>query len=146
MSATGTLRTFLMNGGAASGAAAWGTTPLVPIKDYSDLEGTPNMIDVTTLSDSMTQQVPGVKQADAWEFMCNYDKTDYTTLKALEGVENHYAVWFGGTEAGGVVTPTGDLGKVAVTGYLSVGITGSGVDEAREMKVTIAKTSTPVVS
>ena len=134
--ASTTKDTLLLDGGVASGAANF-STALAPIKDYSDLDGTPNMVDITTLSDSVAQQLPGVKSAGAWEFTLNFDKTLYGTLKALEGIEHHYAVWFG---------TDGSLGKVACKGRLSVGITGAGVDAAREMKVTIARSSAPVLS
>jgi len=128
--------TYLLDGGVASSAASF-STPLVAIKDYSDLDGTPNMVDITTLSDAVAQQIPGVKSAGAWEFTCNYDKTEYTALKLLEGVEHHYAVWFGST---------GTLGKISCTGILSIGITGAGVDAPREMKITIARSSDPVLA
>lgn len=134
--ATTTKNTYLMDGGVASGTATY-STPLVEIKDYSDLDGTPNMVDVTTLSDTVAQQIPGVKSASAWEFTCNYDKTNYSALKLLEGVEHHFAVWFGAT---------GTEGKISCTGFLSIGLLGGGVDAAREMKITIARTSDPVLA
>lgn len=31
-------------------------------------------------------------------FNANYDHTEYKALKALEGKNEEYAVWFGGTE------------------------------------------------
>ena len=134
--ASTTKDTYLYDGGVASGTATY-TTPLVPIKDYSDLDGTPNMVDITTLSDSVVQQLPGVKSAGAWEFTCNFDKALYTALKLLEGAEHWYAVWFGAT---------GAEGKVSCKGRLSVAIVGAGVDAAREMKVTIARSSDPVLA
>lgn len=134
--ASTTKDTYLLDGGVASGTATF-STPLVAIKDYSDLDGTPNMVDITTLSDSVAQQIPGVKSAGAWEFTCNFDKTDYTALKMLEGIEHHYAVWFGST---------GTEGKVSCTGILSVALMGAGVDAPREMKISIARTSDPVLA
>ena len=87
---------------------------------------------------SSEHYIPGIQSNDALEFTCNYTKADYTTLKALEGTVGSYAVWFGGTEAGGVVTPDGSNGKYKFDGELSVHITGGGVNEVVGMTVSIA--------
>ena len=62
-------------------------------------------------------------------------------VKAKEGTEADYAVWFGGTETGGAVTPTGSDGKFSFKGQLSVYPTGGGVNEVVGMNITIAPTS-----
>ena len=116
---------------------------LIDIKDFPDLGGSPELLETTTLSDKMQTYIPGIQSLDALEFTANYTKTDYTTLKALEGEENEYAVWFGGTESGGVVTPTGTDGKFAFKGSLSVFASGGGVNEVVDMTITIAP-STPI--
>lgn len=51
------------------------------------------------------------------------------------------AVWFGGTESGGSVTPTGSDGKFSFKGQLSVYPTGGGVNEVVGMNITIAPTT-----
>lgn len=119
----------------------WGK--LIDIKDFPDLGGSPELLETTTLSDRMQTYIPGVQSLDALEFTANYTKADYTTLKALEGVENEYAVWFGGTESGDTVTPTGSEGKFKFTGALSVYASGGGVNEVVGMTITIAP-STPI--
>lgn len=111
---------------------------LVDIKDFPDLGGEPEMLETTTLSDKMQTYIPGIQSLDALAFTANYTKDDYTALKALEGVEAEYAVWFGGTEDAGVLTPTGDDGKFAFSGQLSAYPVGSGVNEVVDMKITIA--------
>lgn len=111
---------------------------LVDIKDFPDLGGAPEMIDVTTLSDGARVYIPGIQSQDALEFNSNYTEADYTTLKALEGTECDLAVWFGGTVSGGVATPTGSDGKFEFKGYISVNVTGGGVNEPVGMKITIA--------
>lgn len=117
-------------------------TKLVDIKSYPDMGGAPNMITTTTLSDDMEQQVPGVKKADALEFTHNYSAEDYDTLNALDDGKPHdFALWLGGTKSGNTVTPTGDEGKFNFSGRLSVYMTGAGVDDAREMKSSIALSS-----
>ncbi len=116
---------------------------LVDIKSYPDLGGAPELLETTTLSDSMTTNILGIQSLDALEFECNYDLADYTKLKEMEGETKDFAVWLGGTEAGGVVTPTGSDGKFAFKGQLSVFVNGGGVNEVRNMTVSIAA-STPI--
>lgn len=116
---------------------------LVDIKDFPDLGGAPEMLETTTLSDKMQTYIPGIQSIDALEFTSNYTLKDYKALKALEGQEKEFAVWFGGTEEGGVLTPNGDDGKFAFKGSLSVFPEGSGTNEVVDMKITIAP-STPV--
>lgn len=118
-------------------------TKLIDIKDYPDLGGAPEMLDTTTLSDRATTSIPGIQQMDALAFTANYTKDDYDKVKQLEGTEGEYAVWFGGTESGGVVTPTGSEGKFEFKGTPSVYVTGGGVNEVVGMTVTFAA-STPV--
>lgn len=135
--AISTYKVFLMK--------ATGTTPtwekLVDIKDFPDLGGAPEMLETTTLSDNMQTYIPGIQSSDALEFTANYTSTDFTTLKALEGTETQFAVWFGGTESGGTVTPTGSDGKFEFEGYLSVFPVGGGVNEVVDMTITIAPSS-----
>ena len=116
---------------------------LIDIKEFPDLGGTPEMLETTTLSDKMQTYIPGIQSLDALEFTANYSKADYTTLKALDGVEKDFAVWFGGTESGGSVTPTGSDGKFEFKGQLSVFAAGGGVNEVVNMTITIAP-STPI--
>ena len=135
--AISTYKIFLMK----KTADAW--AKLIDIKDFPDLGGEPEMLETTTLSDKMQTYIPGIQSLDALAFTANYTKDDYTSLKALEGVENEYAVWFGGTEDAGVLTPTGSDGKFKFKGQLSAYPVGSGVNEVVDMKVTIAP-STPI--
>ena len=101
------------------------------------------MLETTTLSDKMQTYIPGIQSLDALEFTANYTKTDFETLKALEGSEQDFAVWFGGTESAGTLTPTGTDGKFEFKGQLSVFPVGGGVNEVVDMTVTIAP-STPI--
>ena len=116
---------------------------LIDIKDFPDLGGSPEMLETTTLSDSMQTYIPGIQSLDALEFTANYTKSDFESLKALEGKELYFAVWFGGTVEGGVATPTGSDGKFEFKGSLSVFPVGGGVNEVIGMTVTIAP-STPI--
>ena len=133
MAPTSTYKTFLMH----SSDSGTNYSKLVDIKEFPDLGGTPEMIDVTTLSDKMTQYVLGVQSLEAMTFTANYDKAAYTSLAALTG-QQYFAVWFGGTESGGTLTPTGSEGKFSFQGELSVFVAGGGVNAARDMTISIA--------
>lgn len=111
---------------------------LVDIVSYPDLGGAPEMLDATSLSDPMTVNILGLQSLDALEFECNYDLEKYTELKAMEGKNTDFAVWLGGTESNGTVTPTGSDGKFEFGGQLAVYVNGGGVNEVRKMTVSIA--------
>ena len=135
--AISTYKSFLMH----KNTSTW--EKLVDIKSFPDLGGAPELLETTTLSDSMTTNIMGIQSLDALEFECNYTKADYTKLKALEGTDTDFAVWLGGTESGATVTPTGSDGKFEFKGQLSVYVNGGGVNEVVNMTVSIAA-STPI--
>ena len=141
--ATSTYKTFLMHKGASESAYQ----KLVDITEFPDLGGEPEFLDTTTLSDKMRTFILGIQSNEGMNFNANYDKANYTALKALEEQEEDYAVWFGGTEdtTTGVVTPTGTDGKFSFKGQLSARVTGGAVNEVRGMTISIAP-STPITS
>ena len=114
---------------------------LIDIKEFPDLGGEPEMLETTTLSDNMQTYIAGIQSMDGLSFSANYDMTEYKKLKALEGKKESYAVWFGGTESSGTVTPDGSNGKFAFDGELSVYPVGGGVNEVVGMNITIAPSS-----
>lgn len=138
--ATITYMSFLMHG-TGTGTLTW--ADLCPIKDYPDFMNDVNAIDITDLQQNMHTYIMGLKDTGGdMAFTANYDKTHYTSVKALEGTEQDLAIWFGGTEAqDGTVTPTGTDGKWTFKGYISVGIVGKGADEAREMQIHVTPTT-----
>ena len=109
-------------------------TKLVDIKDFPDLGGAPEMLETTTLSDNMQTYIPGIQSLDALEFTANYTKADFTKIKALEGTDIEFAVYFGAE---------GVDGKFLFSGRVSVFPVGSGVNEVVNMTITIAP-STPI--
>ena len=109
-------------------------TKLIDIKDFPDLGGTPEMLETTTLSDSMQTYIPGIQNLDGLEFTANYSKSDFTALKALEGKEEEFAVYFGEDGADGIFK---------FKGYLSAFPVGGGVNEVVSMTISIAP-STPI--
>ena len=135
--AINTYQTYLMHKASAGASYA----KLVDIKDFPDLGGTPEMLETTTLSDPMQTFIAGIQTLDTsgLQFTCNYTKSDYSTLKALESDTSHsYAVWFGATTSGSTDTPTGSDGKFSFNGQLSVYPSGGGVNEVVNMIVSIA--------
>lgn len=132
--AISTYKTFLMLG---SGTTTVTYSKLVDIKSFGDLGGTPETIDVTTLSDKKRKTIPGIEDLQEITFVANYTATDYATVLAACGTSKQFAVWFGGTESGDTVTPTGSDGKFEMTGIASVYKNGGGVNEAQEMTITI---------
>lgn len=131
-----TFKTFLMRGTESSGTVSY--AKLIDIKDYPDLFAAPEMLETTTLSDKGRTHEPGIDENEALTFTANYSLSDFTTLKALEGTELDLAVWFGATVSGSTVTPTGTDGKFKFKGKIAVTIVGKGVNEVREMQITIA--------
>lgn len=137
--AISTYKVFLMHKGASESAY----TKLIDIKEFPDLGGDPEMLETTTLSDKMQTYIAGIQSLDGLSFTANYDLTNYKALKALDGKNEKYAVWFGGTESGGVLTPTGSDGKFSFDGQLTAYPTGGGVNEVVAIGITIAP-STPI--
>lgn len=135
--ASSSYKTFLMH----KNASAY--EKLVDIKNFPDLGGAPEMLETTTLSDAMQTFVEGIQSQSALEFNINYDLETYQKIVAMKGTEKEFAVWFGGTETGGSVTPTGDEGKYNFKGYISIRVVGKGVNEVKEATISIAP-STPI--
>lgn len=133
--AISTYKAFLMHKNASN------YEKLIDIKEFPDLGGAPEMLETTTLSDRMQTYIPGIQSIDSLEFTANYTLAEYQKLKKMEGTEKEFAIWFGGTEAGDTVTPTGADGKYAFKGQLSVYVNGGGTNEVVEMTITIAPSS-----
>lgn len=132
--AINTIHSYLMKGTGTPLTYA----KLIDIKDYPDLIPAPENLDATTLSDEMRVYIPGIKDnGGAIEFTCNYSASDFSTIKATEGTEGDYAIWFG-DNAG---TPDGHNGKFSFKGFPYVSKVGGGVNEVSEMKVGIIPTT-----
>ena len=139
--AISTYKCFLMKGTTSNNTTTY--AKLIDIKDFPDLGGAPELLETTTLSDKMQTYIEGIQSNEALTFTANYTKSDYSAIKALEGTDTPFAVWFGGTESGGTVTPDGSNGKFAFNGTISVFANGGGVNEVVDMTITITP-STPI--
>ena len=109
-------------------------TKLIDIKDFPDLGGAPEMLETTTLSDNMQTYIPGIQSLDALEFTANYTLNDFKKIKAMEGKDTAFAVWFGAEGADG---------KFEFNGQISAFPVGGGVNEVVGMTISIAP-STPI--
>ena len=138
--AISTYKVFLMKG---TGTGTLTYSKLIDIKQFPNLGGSPEMLETTTLTDKARTYIPGIQEQESMEFTANYTLSDYQTVSAVEGTDLHLAVWFGGTESGGVVTPTGSDGKFEFDGRLVVSIPGGGVNEVVDMTITVTPT-TPI--
>lgn len=119
-------------------------TKLIDIKDFPDLGSAPPTLDATTLSDHMHIYINDIQDTGgALEFTANYTLEDFVALEAYNNVVKYYAIWFGGTETGGVMTPSGQYGKFGFQGELAHWKKGAGVSAVQEMGISIAP-STPV--
>jgi len=130
---TSTIHSALMYVSASSGnSETW--TKLCCIKDYPDMGGTPSAIECTTLCDEQQRFVEGVKSGEQLSFTANYTASDYSAIQALAGSTKKFGLWFGANSGG---DPDGHDGKFEFEGTVSVSLVGKGVDEVREMTITI---------
>ena len=97
----------------------------VNIKSFPDLGAAPAAIDVTTLADNVQKFIPGVKALAAMEFVANYEKEAFATLKTNEGEDLTYVVDFGTN------------GTFTVAGTHAVSVAGAGLNAAVDMKITV---------
>lgn len=135
--AINTFQASLMQG-TGSGTLTW--TQLIEIKDFPDLIGTVEALEKTTTSDAQRTYIEGIIGNEQKSFTCNYNPTDYATIKGLEGQELNLAVWFGYTQSGSTYTPDGSMGKFQGKGYVRAGIPGKSVNEVVDMTVTLTMT------
>lgn len=135
-------KTFLMYKPTSGNNPAY--EKLIDIKSFPDLGGEPELLDTTTLSDKVRTNILGIQEIRSFNFTANYTKEEYSKLAALEGETLDLAVWFGGTESAGTVTPTGSDGKFSFKGLISCYPVGASVNEVVDLNITIS-TSSPIV-
>ena len=115
----------------------WGTSAenvekIVDVKDFPDMLGESEMLETTTLSDSMQVHIPGIKSSDTLTFTCNYSKTDFAAVNDDSETPLFYELSFA------------DGSKFTWQGQHTCGLPGKGVNEVIEFTINIAA-STPVV-
>lgn len=125
---------FLMTSTTESGTY----TKVMPIKTTPAMYDAKEGVESTTLEDPARTYVEGLRNTPSgYQFTANYDLTNARAAEALKGLDQYYAVWLGGTESGGTVTPTGDEGKFICKGTLSWSMNEQSVNGIREMTLTI---------
>jgi hypothetical protein len=103
---------------------------LIPIKDFPDLGGAPDQVEITDLDDDVQKFLLGVQSMSALEFTANYIPENYDLVSGLaDGTIRKFCVAFGSD---------GEYGVFTWEGQISVWVTGGGVNAAREMKVSIS--------
>ena len=108
-------------------------TKLTPIKDFPDLGGAPDQVEITDLDDDVQKFLLGVQSMSALEFTANYVPAEYDKLSALaDGTIRKFCVAFG---------QNGEYGIFAWEGQLAVWVVGGGVNSAREMRISISATT-----
>lgn len=113
------------------GESANSVAKVVDIKDFPDLIGDPNLLEVTTLSDSMQTNIMGIASADLLSFTANYTSADFAAVRKDEKKPMFYELAFS------------DGSKFTWSGQHTCGLPGKGVDEVIEFTINIAA-STPV--
>lgn len=127
-----TYQTYLMYSTTTSGAMA----KLIDITSFPDIVPPNDRIDITTLSDYMRVYINGIGDTAEQTYGANYTPANYQAVKALEGHQYRYGLWFGASGSAGSEIPDGHYGKFEWTGDISAGINGGGVNEAVGMTVT----------
>lgn len=109
---------------------------LIPIKDFPDLGGAPDQVEITDLEDDVQKFLLGVQSMSTLEFTANYIPENYDLVSSLaDGTIRNFCVSFG---------DTGEYGIFTWSGQITCWITGGGVNAAREMRISISA-STKVV-
>ena len=118
-----TYGTYLMYKTSSGGTYA----KVIDITNFPDMIGTPEEIDITTLSDGQRVKIPGIADRESMVFNANYTKANFKAVRDLENNQYWYALYFGSTGAEGILEWTGDV---------RAGLSGGGVNEAVGMTVT----------
>lgn len=118
------------------GATSQAVTKEVDIKNFPDLGGAPELIEVTTLSDAVQVFINGIQTAGEMAFTCNYTKDAFETVDGDANTELYYNLEFG---------TSGDEGIFEWQGMHSVHVTGADVNAPVEMVITIAPSTKPTL-
>lgn len=103
-------------------------TKITEIKSYPSLFGQPDALETTDLEDTIQTYVPGVASQDVMTFTCNWDKTKFSSLKALEGTTQSFELDFGAS---------GAQGKFTWQGLLTMSVNEGSVNGIREMTINV---------
>lgn len=122
--------------GSGSGTLTW--TELFKFKTDPDEATAPDQLETTDQTCSIKTYIEGLQDNPQKQYTCNYDLSTYRAIKALKGVEQNVAEWFGANSSG---VADGHNGKFSGKGYLDVYWNGGDVNTVRNMTVTLTMTS-----
>lgn len=131
--------TFLMH---KAEGGSW--EKLVDVTTSPATGGEPEMIDITTLSDHTERKTDGIRKMETMKWEALYNPTDFAKCVALQNQEEQYGIWYGGTESGDTITPTGEYGSWSFKGKLNVYASEVSTNSPYKMTITIANTTAPV--
>lgn len=133
--------TFLMYKTSSSGTYA----KLCDITEYPDLDQDLATEDSTTLSDAAHTYIGALPDSGgAYTFNTWLKASEGSTISGLKGQTIYLALYIGGTEAGGVITPTGSVFKREWQGEVAYQIKGAGTAEIAPASVSTTVATVPV--
>lgn len=115
-----------------SGATASALTKLCRIKSYPQLGGEPEQIETTDMEDIMQTFVEGVQSAESMQFLINYEKDAYDSIKDRIDTDEIFQLEFGKDGVDGIFSWKGKI---------SVFVNEGEVNGAREATITITRST-----
>lgn len=105
-----------------------------PIKDFPELLGGRSALETTTLVDDAQTYIPGIRQqSESFDFLMNYDATQYAELNAMSGEQECKLTFSDGS-------------GFTWDGSVSARINEGSLDAVLEMTVSIVPANVPVWS
>lgn len=105
-----------------------------PIKDFPELLGNRSALETTTLIDDAQTYIPGIRQqSESFDFVTNYDATQYAELNAMSGEQECKLTFSDGS-------------NFTWNGAVSARVNEGSVDAVLEMTISIVPADVPVWS
>jgi len=133
-------QTYLMQGTGTAGSLTW--SKIIDIKEFPDLGGENERLEVTTLSDPQRLYIKGLQDTESMSITANYTPENFGAIKALAGQTLNLAIWFGANTSGSTDTPDGSFGKFEFQGEIDCYVKGAGVNEVVDMNISIIPSTT----
>ena len=103
-----------------------------PIKDFPELLGARSALETTTLVDDAQTYIPGIRQtSESFDFLANYDATQYSELNAMSGEQECKLTFSDGS-------------GFTWNGAVSARINEGSVDAVLEMTISVVPADVPV--
>ncbi len=124
-------------------SCAW--EKLADITEYPDMDQDLATEDSTTLSDAAHTYIAALPDSGgAYTFNTWLKAADGAAISALAGTLCTLAFWIGGSESGGVITPTGSVFRRMWTGEVAYQIKGAGTAEIAPASISTTIATVPV--